>query len=419
MNNPAGLTIGTSGLSLGGAGTVSLSGKVIGSGASSLTKDGEGTATFASYSGSTLGNGGTGTNISINAGTMWFSTGYFNASPFGYRTLCILVNSGGTLRLNASHALGGDNADYGTSWGQVWVRGGTLDVNGDEYVSGGTANGLGRLVLQGGTVIGAGCLRCPSTGTIISTLATNVASVINATSGGGGVQIAYANMTFDVARGTAAEDLIVSSVISGSYGFTKANSGIMVCAGANTYNGPTTVNGGTLLLTGSSTAASAVTVNAGTLGGNGYIGGPTTNAAGGTLQPGLGGLDTSTLTIANDLTLSGNALFALNRTNAQNAAQVAGIGTVYYGGTLTVTNVGDAVQAGDTFILFAATSYSGDFTTINLPPLSGGLQWQWTPTSGTLTVVTPSIPVITGVALGLAAASSLRSPVRRDRLIAS
>jgi hypothetical protein len=60
-----------------------------------------------------------------------------------------------------------------------------------------------------------------------------------------------------------------------------------------------------------------------------------------------------------------------------------------YGGTLTVTNVGASpLAAGDSFTLFAASTYSNNFTTTNLPALPSNLRWAWSPASGTLSVVT-------------------------------
>jgi autotransporter-associated beta strand protein len=183
-------------------------------------------------------------------------------------------------------------------------------------------------------------------------------------------------------------DFTFNGVISSGLSLVKAGAGTQTLTNVNTYTGSTTINGGTLLVVspGSLGAGSAVTNNA-TLGGNGTINDPTTVTATGTLQPGLGGLDTSTLTINNDLTLGGNALFALNRTNVQNAASVAGIYNLTYGGGLTVTNVGPALQLNDTFTLFSAGSSSGTFAATNLPALSGGLAWNWDPATSVLSVV--------------------------------
>ena len=162
-------------------------------------------------------------------------------------------------------------------------------------------------------------------------------------------------------------------------GIVKLGFGKLVFSGSNVYSGTTTIQAGSLLVnnslgSGTSTGLVAVAVTA-TLGGTGTISGQVTNLFGSTLQPGLGGTNTATLTISNNLGLAGNALFTLNRTNAQNAAKISGLTTVRYGGTLTLTNVGDALQAGDTFVLFQSAVYSGGFTNFVLPTLSGNLAW--------------------------------------------
>jgi len=59
---------------------------------------------------------------------------------------------------------------------------------------------------------------------------------------------------------------------------------------------------------------------------------------------------------------------------------------VTYGGTLQITNVGAALQAGDAFTLFIATSHSGNFTNLVGSPGSG-LVYSFT--NGILSVVTP------------------------------
>ena len=177
----------------------------------------------------------------------------------------------------------------------------------------------------------------------------------------------------------------------------------MIFSGSNSYGGATTINGasggpGTLLITGqlSSTGACTVAANA-SLGGPGIIMGPVTVQADGTLQPGLGGTDTSTLTISNQLTLAGNAIFALNRTNSQNAANVAGLTAVSYGGTLTLSNVGPAMQVGDTFTLFSAASFSGGFGSISPATPGAGLFWDLSKLFVTGTVSVAALPAVTVV----------------------
>jgi len=43
--------------------------------------------------------------------------------------------------------------------------------------------------------------------------------------------------------------------------------------------------------------------------------------------------------------------------------------------------------AGDSFQIFSAAGFSGAFTATNLPPLSNGLAWNFSPANGVLSVI--------------------------------
>ncbi|HWH68989.1 MAG TPA: hypothetical protein VNT26_06375, partial [Candidatus Sulfotelmatobacter sp.] len=109
-----------------------------------------------------------------------------------------------------------------------------------------------------------------------------------------------------------------------------------------------------------------VVVPAGTLGGSGAIQGIVTVGTEGTLAPG-GAL--GTLTINNSLVLGGTTVMEIARNGGVlSSDQVAGLNQVTYGGTLIVTNRGsEQLQIGDTFKLFAASSYAGTFANIVVP----------------------------------------------------
>ena len=118
-----------------------------------------------------------------------------------------------------------------------------------------------------------------------------------------------------------------------------------------------------------------VTVNVGILGGSGTVLGPVSVTD--TLAPGNPGI--CKLTISNSLTLysSATTVLQLNRTNAQNCDRIIAQ-SLALDGTLTVTNMGDPLQAGDTFALFSG-SIAGAFTATNLPTLSSpNLNWDTT-----------------------------------------
>jgi len=165
-------------------------------------------------------------------------------------------------------------------------------------------------------------------------------------------------------------------------GFIKKGAGTNTFTAASTYTGGTVVSNGTLVINGSLAAASAVTVTAnGTLSGIGTVGGPVT--VNGTITPGNPGTN-GLLTCSANVTINGAALMKLN--NLTNDALVAG-GTLTYGGTLNVPLLAGTPALNNSFKLFTAGSYSGNFTVTNLPALGSGLAWNWNPANGTLSVV--------------------------------
>jgi autotransporter-associated beta strand protein len=164
-------------------------------------------------------------------------------------------------------------------------------------------------------------------------------------------------------------------------GIVKTGAGTEIFTGTSSYSGGTTVKGDTLVINGTSGSGS-VTVSGGMLSGHGTIAGPVTIGPNGTFAPGS---PLGTLTISNSLILAGNTVVALSSgTNCQ----VAGLASVTYGGTLTITNLGEPLSAGSTFTLFNATSSSGNFASI-VGGSGSGLLVNFNPTNGVLSVVGP------------------------------
>ncbi|MDB6113041.1 MAG: hypothetical protein JWR69_4791 [Pedosphaera sp.] len=302
------------------------------------------------------------------------------------------ASTGGTLILTSSNSYTGGTvidanmtlkltnaATLGASSGPLSIintngRGyGALDLNG-------TSQSIGNLIGTGGRILN----------NLIGT--TSILTI------GGG------NASGGVFTG------VISNGV-GTVALVKAGSGTLTLAGTNTYTGKTTVSAGTLALAGSSNISSSTVVEivAGAaldvtgrsdhkfvlkqgqlLAGGGTITGTLDALAGSSLKPGNGIV---TLAVSENASLAGLVLMELSRTNAQNCDRLTVAGNLAASGTLMVTNVGGALEAGDTFQLF--NTHVTGFTAVSLPQLASGLVWANNlATDGSLAVVSavPTTP---------------------------
>jgi len=163
----------------------------------------------------------------------------------------------------------------------------------------------------------------------------------------------------------------------------KVGTGTWTLTGGNTYSGLTTISNGVLALSDGATDGSigssslititanafldaqlrsdhTLTLNSGqTLTGNGKLLGMLSLGGGGTVTPGA---PFGALTVTNDVNLSGGTtLIQINRLATPNTGKLVCSNTITLGGTLVVTNIGGALQTGDTFVLFS-TPLSGTFS---------------------------------------------------------
>jgi autotransporter-associated beta strand protein len=280
-----------------------------------------------------------------------------------------------------------------------------------------TKAGLGILTLSGantysGNTTIAGTLQLGAAGVIPNGAAKGNVSVsgtldlntfsptINGLSGAGMIDtVAGGTPTFTV--GNNDQTSTFSGIITntaGTLALTKTGAGTLTLSGANTYSGSTTISAGILALTGTGTINNTPSINVSsgagfdvsgrtggsysltsgqTLKGNGGVKGTLVVVSGATVAPGT---SIGTLYFTNAPTLSGTASMEIDRAASPNADKlvvVSGGGQLVYGGTLTVVNNGAALQGGDTLDLFDADSFSGSFSTMNLPALGTGLNW-WT-----------------------------------------
>lgn len=193
-----------------------------------------------------------------------------------------------------------------------------------------------------------------------------------------GRMLIHTNMMFftisNASLTTFAGTVTNAGLIPSPFGVIKQGPGSLALSGNNTYGGKTIINDGTLLVnntSGSGTSTGLVTVaSGGSLGGTGIISGPVTVSSGGTLIPGV---FYGTLTISNTLNLAGTTTIKVSKT-ANTNDQVVGITTLTQGGSLQVANLGSALSGGDSFPVFSATTYAGNFTSI-APPPGIGLAW--------------------------------------------
>lgn len=206
-------------------------------------------------------------------------------------------------------------------------------------------------------------------------------------------------------------------------GLTKLGSGTLTFTNnGSTFTGPTAINTGTLAIyasfgSSSISGSASVYIGAGalldlsvasgngwildnrrTLYGNGAIKGNFTLGFNGVMSPGSNSI--GTLTFSNSLTLAVGSSNIFEISHAPLTNDVAKVlGAITNGGTLVITNISGTLAAGDSFRLFDATSYSGSFSTVILPPLLPGLAWtNQLSTSGTIAVIStaPANPPVFG-----------------------
>ena len=192
----------------------------------------------------------------------------------------------------------------------------------------------------------------------------------------------------------------IAGLNGGSFNLTKTGPGTLILKGnSNSWNSLTISGGtvafnsaanlsvtssvsgggnlsqtgtGTVILTGDLSALTGnITVSAGTLGGTFTNAGPVSIEAGGTLAPGTAAI--GTLTLGSDLTLGGNVAVKVNKSLIQSNdfVSVTGILSSTNSGTLTVTNLGPALAAGNVFTLFSKPLDGGT----NLAISGGGVTW--------------------------------------------
>lgn len=325
----------------------------------------------------------------------------------------LLTNINGGITLNSTLTVSNVNAASNTiigmrltgSSGLTKTGPGQLTLNVTNSYTGNTTNSAGTLQMGiANAILAVGSVQVNGT---LNLGGFNQA--INGLSGSGTVDGVSGAPVFAVGSSNAGgtfSGLIKNT--AGSLALIKSGTNTLTLSGAtgNTYSGRTTISAGTLLVnntSGSGSGSGPVTVQSGaTLGGTGIISGLTTNQAGGTIAPGAAGI--GTLTFGSAPVMSGAVVAEISTPNSADKISVMS-GTLGFGGTLTVTNIGAALTNGNTFDLFDGTM-SGTFSTLNLP--GGAAHWNTNDLNvgGTITF-TNALPVAQDLTVGVAQGGSV------------
>ncbi|MGE0832790.1 MAG: autotransporter domain-containing protein [Simkaniaceae bacterium] len=395
------------------AGTLDLNGNIV----TFDIADGSSTSDMAISS--VISNGGV---TKVGAGILEFNGGAANTYA-GTTTV-----SAGTLNLNA----GGTPSVPGP----VVVNGGTLFHSAGSQiattspvtVSGGTWNLNGKnetvnsLTYTGGSVVqSGGLLTLANAGVALTMRNTSLTGPIALTGAGSTVEFDNTNngtatingtlnlsgnaVTFDIADGTSAADMVVNSVIFSSPAggsLTKTGAGTLVLGGANTYGGGTTVTAGTLQ--GTTTSLQGAIANSATLvfdqSFNGVFSG-TLSGAGDLLKEGIGSVIFNTPQVAGNTTINGGTLTVNSTLGPAGPLTVNALGTLAGTGTITKdVTVNGTLSPGDNGI--------GTINLIGTQTMNGGstLLTQLTPTQTDLVNVTGTFTINGGTTFNFTPASA-------------
>ena len=292
-----------------------------------------------------------------------------------------LVVNNGTVRLNASNALGS-----GAALTNVTVNSNTVgsltyfDLNGFNQTvlsltfggAGATTTSTNIVTTNGGTLTLGGNVTYTATNNPLG------AYLI------GQVDLGAASRTFTIGDSTSAPyDLIVSadiSSLSGAFGLTKAGAGTMVLSGNNSYTGGTTVSAGVLNIqsnTALGTSAAGTTVASGAAlqlqGGLTITGEPLTLSGTGIANTGAVRNISDNNIWTGALTLNANTQFQSDAglltfsgtiTGATRTITVSGAGDMAFTNTVALTTGGLIMNGTGTLTLAGTNTYTGT-TTIN------------------------------------------------------
>lgn len=308
----------------------------------------------------------------------------------GFRPDCDQLNGSARLVLSSGSAyvLTGSSVNMRAGNDGNTTASNIIDIAGTVLMPNANSTS-GRIILgQGGTIAFANLLT-NGLAVVREVSPANSPGYCEFNFNGGTLQATADNTTY--MQGLSNAFVRAGGAIIDSAGFNITIAQNMLAGGGS--GGLTKIGAGSLFLNGNNTYTGSTTVSDGALGGTGTMAGPVLVTSGGTLAPGN---SVGTLTINNTLTLQGTTLMELSRDSGTAAGdRVIGVSTLTRGGALVVTNSGvSALRSGDVFDLFDATSMTGSFASVSLPPLLAGLSWNTAnlAVDGTISVTGTAIP---------------------------
>ena len=412
-------------LTIGGNGTSTIYAGVL-SGAGSLYKVGAGTVTLANnntYTGGTTINAGAiqlGDGLSVNgsvAGNITDKAALIFANPNSQTFSGVISGTGSVAKTAAGPlTLSGNNSFTGG----LSVQQGTLTLSGSNSFTGGLAVQQGTLSIA--TINNAGTVRALGANSSVSLGSMGQTGTLEYTG-----SAASTNMPFTLATGgsatfqidTAATNLSLSGVVSGSGALTKSGAGTLILSGNNGFTGGLAINAGILILSGNNTFTGGLAINTGMvqLGNSGALNATTPNPVrfgpGSTGTLNLGGSGNITISSLQSNSLPGAPIVE----NANSSPGQISTLTINDSGTDTFAGVmrddpggnGDlaiAKSGGGTLVLTGANTYTGG-TTINAGTLqlgdgatsNGSVAGNITDNAG-LVIANPSAETYSGIIFG-------------------
>ncbi len=389
---------------LSGSGTIDNSGGNIGSGYTLTVGNNDTTSTFSGVMQNTLGAG----NVALakmGAGTLYLTSDATFSGNVTIKTGAVWIASSGALGVGPKNVV---IQKYTTASG-LHLNGTNGNISLPSDISFFTGNSVspGAIVNEAGNNTINGTISMSTGGsTLVAADAGNLTLA-------GNIAVATTQSPRNLQLGGAATGAVSGLISDGPDGtnvlsLIKQDAGTWTLTAANTYSGATAINGGTLALgasgsldnTPSISLASGATLDVSAVTGGWTLGPIQTLSGYGTVVGNITangkvtvGATIGTFTFANHLTLAGTCLLTINRSNAPADADLISAAALTLGGTLSVTNRGDPLQAGDSFHLLSG-SMNGTFTATDLPPLESGLTWDTSQlnSQGIITVQGSSLP---------------------------